>query len=407
MKQFKTVFAFELKGMLKSKSLIITTIVMSVILLIITTLPSLFAWFGNNEVDATPGEENTEVIDEFVVVYGNEELEKALSPILGGAAYSSQDDLRIAVSNKDVLSGFVINDYANYTYISYDRTIDSYEQILFEEILSGANELRLFTQEGMDSARIYEILNQPIEYENVTLGKDASSGVIIAFAIIFIMYMLILLYGNNVATAVAREKDSRTMELLITSTKPKTLILGKVAAAGSMGILQVSAMILTAVIGFMLNKVNYPAFLLDMIQGSMTLDTLAVYILFSVLGYLLYLFIYASLGSLVSKVEDVQSAVAPITFLFVFAYLAATFAMQVPDNSIIKVTSFIPFFSLFTMPIRYMFTSVPLVSILASSAIMVVTVILLAALSIYIYRFGSLNYGNRIRFKEIIKSFKR
>ncbi|NLY81754.1 MAG: ABC transporter permease [Clostridiales bacterium] len=402
MKQFKTVFKFELKGMLQSKSMIITTIVMCVISLIITTIPSFIVWFGNDDTGA-----NSEVAEEFILVYDNEELEKTLSPVLGETAYSSQDDLKKAVSNEEVKSGFVIHDYNNYTYISYDRTIDSTEQIMFEDILAGANEQRLFAQEGIDSTKVYKIINQPIEYDNVILGKDAGSGMVIAFAVIFIMYMLILLYGNNVATSVAREKDSRTMELLITSTKPKTLILGKVAAAGLMGVFQVSAFLIAALIGFMLNKVNYPQLVLDMIQGSMTLDTLVVYILFSVLGYILYLFIYASLGSLVSKVEDVGKAVSPITFLFVFAYLAASFAMQVPGGTLTKVTSFIPFVSLFTMPIRYMLTSVPLVSILASSVIMVLTVLLFAALSIYIYHFGSLNYGNRIKFKEIIKSFKR
>ncbi len=407
MKQFKTVFKFELKGMMRNKSLMITTIVMCVILLIVTTIPTVFVLFGNDPDTATPGFQNPEVVDKFIVVYGNEELEKTLSPFLGEKTYSSEVELNKAISNKEVKSGFMINDYTNYTYISYDRGSDTMEQRIFEDILSRANEQRLFAQEGLDSVKIYKILEQPIEYNNVTLGKDAGSGVVIAFSVMFIMYMLILLYGTNVATAVAREKDSRTMELLITSTKPKTLILGKVAAAGTMGVLQVSAMIFVAVIGFMLNKVNYPDFILDMIQGSMTMDTTVVYVLFSILGYILYLFIYASLGSLVSKVEDVNSAVAPVTFLFVFAYLSANFAIQSPDNTFVKVTSFIPFVSLFTMPIRYMFTSVPLLSILASSAIMVVTVVLLAALSIYIYRFGSLNYGNRIKLKDIVKSFKR
>ncbi|UJF15539.1 ABC transporter permease [Jeotgalibaca sp. MA1X17-3] len=408
MKQFKNVFKFELMGMLKSKNMIITTIVMAAIILVLTTVPSFIAWFDDGEdsevaVDTEVSMES----EEYHLVYDHAELEEELSSLLGGEVYSNEEDLKQAVLDEEVTAGFVIHDYNNYTYISYDRSLNSFEQMTFEEQLRSANEQRLFEQEGIDSAKVYEIMNTPINYENVTLGKDAGSGMAIAFAMIFIMYMLILLYGTNVATSVAREKDSRTMELLITATKPKTLILGKVAAAGTMGVLQVSALILTAFIGFMLNQTNYPDFLIEMIQGSMTVDTLLVYILFSVLGYILYLFIYASLGSLVSKVEDVSSAVAPITFLFVFAYLAATLAMQMPDNTIIKVTSFIPFVSLFTMPIRYMLTSVPLLSVLASSAIMIVTVLLFAALSIYIYRFGSLNYGNKIKLKEVIKSFKK
>lgn len=401
MKQLKTVFSFELKGMFRNKSLIITTIIMCALSLIITTIPSFIVWFGND------AESNESPVENYGIVYQTDELNDALSPTLGGQTYANQDDLKDAVSKKDLSSGFIVEDFNRYTYVSYDRSNFSPEQMKFESQLKELNENRLFSLEGMDAERINEIINEPIESDDLILGKDAASGTIIAFAVLFIMYMLILLYGTNVATSVAREKDSRTMELLITATRPRTLILGKVAAAGLMGIFQISSMLIFALIGFMLNKVNYPDLILSMIQGSMTLDTLFVYILFSLLGYILYLFIYASLGSLVSKVEHVSSSVAPITYLFILAYLAATFAMQMPDNLIIKITSFIPFISLFTMPIRYMLTSVPLVSILASSVIMIGTVILFAALSIYIYRFGSLNYGNRIRLKEVFKSFRR
>lgn len=406
MKQLKSVFKFELKGMLMNKSLLITTAIMCAFTLLITTIPSIIVWFDNDEINQSV-EENPEAINENVVVYQNQELKEALSPVIGEETYASEEELVEAIRNEEVSSGFVVIDFNSYKYITYDQSMNSFESWDFGDRLKQANENRLFAESGMDVQAVREILNQPIEKEDLFLGKEAGSSTAIAFAIIFIMYMLILLYGNNVATSVAREKDSRTMELLITSTKPRTLILGKVAAVGLTGILQMIAIILFGILGFFLNKTNYPEAVTQMIQGSMTLDTMLVYILFSVMGYILYLFIYASLGSLVSKVEDVNKSVAPITFLFVIAYLAATVAMTAPDLLLIKISSFIPFISLFTMPIRYMFTSVPLISLLASSAIMILIVVLFAALSIYIYRFGSLNYGNRLTLKEVLKSFKR
>lgn len=407
MKQFKTVFKFELNGMLKNKALLITTAIMSVASFLVMTIPTFMIFFGGDEQEESTGEGVEQVEDGFSIVYKDDELAEVMSPILGKETHSTEDDLIEAVQAEEIDSGFIVQDYNSYKYISYDQSLDSFEQFEFEEQLKMINERRLFDEAGMDSEKIYQILNTPIEAEEIILGKDAGSGTIIAFAIIFIMYMLILLYGNNVATSVAREKDSRTMELLITSTKPKTLILGKVAAVGLTGVIQITMMLLFAVFGFLVNKGNYPDFLLEMIKGSMTLDTLLVYTLFSILGYLLYLFIYASLGSLVSKVEDVAKSTAPITYLFIIAYFAATFAMNAPDNSIIQVTSFIPFISMFTMPIRYMMTTVPLFSLIISSVIMILTVVLFAAISIYIYRFGSLNYGNRLTLKEVIKSLKK
>lgn len=402
MKKLKTVFTFEFLGMIRKKSLLITTAIMCIITLLITTIPSFMIWFGSDEA-----EEDDAKNEEFVVVYETEEIKDAVSPVFGKESYATEDELRKAVENEEETSGFVVKDYDSYTYISFDSTTDSTEQLAFEAQLKQVNETRLFDEKGIDSQEVREILAQPIEQETVFLGKDARSGTAIAFAVMITMYMLILLYGANVATSVAREKDSRTMELLITSSNPRTLILGKVGAVGLTGMLQVAAILLFGVIGFMVNKENYPQFVLDLVQGSMTADVLLVYILFSVMGYILYLFIYAAMGSLVSKVEDVNSSVTPITFLFILAYFAATFAMNAPDNAVVKVTSFIPFISLFTMPIRYMLTSVPMTSLLISSVIMVGTVVLFAALSIHIYKFGSLNYGNRLKFKDVVKSFKK
>lgn len=408
MKQFKTVFNFELNGLLKNKALLITTAIMSIASFLIMTIPTFMIWFGDDAAE-DPSVDDIEQVEEqgFSIVYESDELAEVMSPILGESSYRSEAELVEAVENEEIDSGFIVQDYNRYKYVSFDQSMNSFEQFDFEDQLRAINERYLFAEAGMDSEKIYEILNTPIETEEVFLGKDAGSGTVIAFAIIFILYMLILLYGNNVATSVAREKDSRTMELLITSTKPKTLILGKVAAVGLMGVLQIGVMLLFATLGFFVNKGNYPELLLEMVKGSMTVDTIFVYVLFSVLGYILYLFIFASLGSLVSKVEDVAKSTAPITYLFILAYLAATFAMQMPDNSIIKITSFIPFISMFTMPIRYMMTTVPLLSIVASSVIMILTVALFAAISIYIYRFGSLNYGNRLTLREVIKSVRR
>lgn len=406
MLKLKTVFNFELLGMVQKKSLLVTTAIMCVIALLITTIPTFMVWFGGDGSEEESGGDGG-AAEEYTLVYENDELRESLSPMLGEGTYSSEEELREAVENEEVASGFVVEDYNRYTYITYDSSNFSSEQMSFESQLKTLNENRLFDENGIDSQQVREIMNQPIEQETVYLGKDAGSGTAIAFGVLITMYLLILLYGANVATSVAREKDSRTMELLITSSNPRTLILGKVGAVGLTGILQVAAILVSVVIGFTLNKGNYPDVLLDMLQGTMTMDVVLVYILFSVLGYILYLFIYAALGSLVSKVEDVNSAVTPITFLFVLAYFAATFATNAPDNTIVKVTSFIPFISLFTMPIRYMLTSVPIASLLISSAIMVITVVLFAALSIHIYKFGALNYGNRLRFKDVIKSFKK
>ncbi len=260
---------------------------------------------------------------------------------------------------------------------------------------------------GINPDNVYDAQNIVITSSLVALGKDATQGIGFVYIFIIMTYMLILLYGTSVSNSVAREKDSRTMELLITSTEPKTLIIGKVLSAGLVGLLQFAIMGVSAVIGIMINQAYIPQGLLSMIGGNLDAVTLLVFVLFSILGYVLYLFIYAALGSLVSKVEDVSSAVTPITFLFMIAYFVAMAAFNMPDMAYVKISSFIPFTSLFTMPIRYMLTSVSPVELILSLGITVVTMILLAAASIYIYRFGSLNYGNKLKLKDVFKSWRR
>ncbi|HLV49925.1 MAG TPA: ABC transporter permease, partial [Erysipelothrix sp.] len=236
------------------------------------------------------------------------------------------------------------------------------------------------------------------------LGKDGFQGYFFALAMLFSLYILILIYGQSVATSVAREKDNRTMELLITSTKPKALIIGKVLAVGLVGLLQLFTIIFGLVLGYLINKYTYPDVIHYFLKTSVQLDVILVYLVFSILGYLLYLFIFAALGSLVSKVEDVASSVTPITFLFVAAYMIATFGMNAPDSTLLKISSYVPFVSLFTTPIRYMMTNVSIFELLGSLLTMVVTTLIVMQLSIIIYRQGSLNYGNKMSLVKVIKS---
>lgn len=193
------------------------------------------------------------------------------------------------------------------------------------------------------------------------------------------------------------------MEILITSTKPSALIIGKVFANAVGGLLQLSMILATGIVGYLLNQSNYPEVLRTMLFSGLSWDAIMTFALFTSIGYLLYLFLYASLGSLVSKVEDVGSAVTPITLLFIVAYAIATIGLNAPTNPAVKIGSFVPFTAIMAMPIRYFMTYVPLLDILISLTLMIVTTVLLAILSIKIYRLGSLSYGNKLSLVSAVK----
>lgn len=165
--------------------------------------------------------------------------------------------------------------------------------------------------------------NTPITLHEEVLGKDAQSSYILSYVLMFAVYMLVIMYGSFVSTSVAREKDNRTMEILITSTQPSALIIGKVLANAIAGLAQFSFILIAGFIGYFVNKSNYPAFVSQMLFTGFSWDSIVIFLFFTALGYLLYLFLYASLGSLVSKVEDVGTSVTPITLLFMVVYLLA------------------------------------------------------------------------------------
>lgn len=408
MSKLKTVFTFELAEMLKRKTIIMSTIIIAVIGLALTFVPALL--FNDSEADQGDTQNDAVTLNLGIALdssVDNSTIQQYISNIQGVEIIENESTLKDLVEDGELSSGVYIKSENDYTFYTKDQSIYSMEQANYEEVMRGFITEKRLVEAGIDPSKVYEAQNIVFNAENIVMGKSAANGMFIAFAILFILYMLILLYGQTVATSVAREKDSRTMELLITSTKPKVLILGKVFASGLLGVLQVAVILLAMYIGFMINKSSYPPFLVELIGGALTVKTTIVYILFSVSGYILYLFIFAALGSLVSKVEDVNSVVQPVTYVFVIAYMIASFAMQMPGASLVKITSYIPFVSVFTMPIRSMLTTVSTLEIIVSLAIMISTTVFIAMASIYIYRFGSLNYGNKIKISQVIKSLKK
>ncbi|CAM4189879.1 ABC transporter permease [Erysipelothrix aquatica] len=405
MKNLSTVFRFEFLEMAKKRSTIISTLVITMILVAMTFVPSLFLNKGSSDNTSTTTEPET--YETLGVVVDDTSIHAPVFKALPGIhVYSSETALKEAVEDETVTDGIIIKSDTSYSMLTLKSSMFNQNQQIVEAIMTQNVIDTNLAQKGIDPNQVREASTVSLSNSVQILGKDASQSTFVAFGVLFVLYMLILLYGQSVATSVAREKDSRTMELLITSTKPKVLILGKVLAVGLIGILQVVVMILGLTLGYMINKGNYPEFITAMIQASITWDAALIYAIFSISGYFLYLFIFASLGSLVTKVEDVSSAVTPITFVFVIAYLLASFAMGMPDATVIKFASYIPFVSLFTTPIRYMMTTVPVYELVASLVLMIGVTVAIANLSIYIYRKGSLNYGNRMKFSDILKQRK-
>ena len=241
------------------------------------------------------------------------------------------------------------------------------------------------------------------------LGKDQVKNYFYTYIMIFALYMVILLYGQMVATNVATEKSSRAMEVLITSAKPVSMMFGKVIASCLAGFVQLLAVFGSAFLFYNLNKDSWGDNGIVASIFDMPIELLIFMLVFFILGFVIYAFLFGAVGSTVSKLEDINTAVMPITMLFVIAFMVVMFSLagNSVDTPVMVVCSYIPFTSPMAMFTRIAMSTVPWYEIAISIAILVASVIGVGVLSAKIYRVGVLMYGNAPKPKDLIKALKR
>jgi len=397
------VLKFELLSILNKKSVQVTTLIMCVVVILATSIPTVMNLFDDN---SGTDDESTITYDDLGFMSKSDDISIDSLTVYFGQdlnIYSDENQLREDVQNGVINNGYIIEDTQTIRSIVQNKGMYSSTDQMMISILQRIQRDKSFSELGIDPMVVDTLSNTPITINEEVLGKDAQSSFLISYILMFAVYMLVIMYGSFVSTSVAREKDNRTMEILITSTQPSALIIGKVLANAIGGLAQFSVILTAGFIGYFINQASYPEFISQMLFTGLSWDSILIFLIFTAIGYLLYLFLYASLGSLVSKVEDVGTSVTPITLLFMVAYITASIGINAPTNIFVKIGSFVPFVAILAMPIRYFLTSVPLIELLISMVLMILTSIGLAYLSIKIYRLGSLSYGNKLGFVKALK----
>ncbi|MDE5414955.1 ABC transporter permease [Alkalihalobacterium chitinilyticum] len=276
------------------------------------------------------------------------------------------------------------------------------QQVKEEIVTSGLN------LQPEEVASIYA----PIQFERVAIAETAKTEMelnqarIFVYILLFIIYFSVLMFGNMIATEIAIEKSSRVMEILISSSSPVQQMFGKIFGIALLGLTQYVLIFLVGVLSLRqrLSTDSFDQELGELIVGQgLPLHLIGYAFLFFILGYFLYATISAMLGSLVSRIEDVNQMVSPMIFLIVAAFLIAMFGLSNPEAKIVTVTSFIPFFAPMIMFLRVGMLSLPLWEVLLGVAILIVTIVLFAWVGARVYRGGVLMYGK----SSSLKDFKR
>ena len=409
MKQFGKILKFELKGYLRNKVFVGITIFLVVAIAVVMFIPNIIAAFeSDDEGDVTPTDLPT------MLVYAEDEnLSAIVKEYFGNAfvdynvkvAEGGVDDLKNDIISGNAECAFIMNSASSYTYYVNNLSMYDSNTAIADTVLQEVYRINAMVQNGLTPEQAGEIMSVQIESDTETLGKDQMQNFFYTYIMIFALYMVILLYGQMVATNVATEKSSRAMEVLITSAKPTSMMFGKVLASCIAGFSQLILVFGTAILLYNVNKEALTNPLIASIF-DIPIELFTYLIVFFVLGFLIYAFMFGAIGSTASKLEDINTSVMPITFLFIIAFMVVMFSMSSGsvDNTAMLVCSYIPFTSPMAMFTRICMSTVAWYEIAISIVILIGSTVGIGILSAKIYRVGVLMYGTTPKISNIIKA---
>lgn len=409
MKQFWKILKFELKSYFKNKAFVGVTLFLVLAIAVVMFFPRISALLKSE--DGNAGKEELSVM--LIKTEDNAQKEILISSFRN--SFSDYDvqitDDSIDVIKDKILSGeaacaFVIADDAEYTYYVENLSMYDSNSAVADEVLKKLYQMNAMVNSGISSEKAVEVMNIQIISTVESLGKDQMQNFFYTYIMIFALYMVILLYGQMVAMNVATEKSSRAMEVLITSAKPISMMFGKVIASCLAGLVQIGTIFGSALLFYNLNESHWGENMIVEHIFNIPPALLGFMLIFFLLGFLIYAFLYGAISSTVSKLEDINTAVQPVTYLFVIGFMVVMFSMTSGsvDNLLMKVCSYIPFTSPMAMFTRIAMSTVAWYEIVVSVVILIVSTVGIGVLSAKIYRVGVLMYGTSPKIKNLIKA---
>ena len=279
-------------------------------------------------------------------------------------------------------------------------------RILQSALNRAVREQRLFEANVDPATR--QALFRPVDLESVKLGatgEERGSGrsFILVFGVGFVMYLAILMYGQVILGAVIEEKETRIAEILFSSVKPFTLMMGKLVGVSLVALTQLSIWG-TAFAAFALYGVNLLASRgLDASIPRVPFTHYIYFALFFLLGYFIYATIYALVGSMVTTTQEGGQLAMPIILILVVSFYLFLPVSRSPDSSFSFWVSMVPFTAPVAMLVRIVTQTPPFWQIALSLLIGFSSVILVMWFASRIYRVGMLMYGKRASLPEAIR----
>ena len=397
------VMSFTMKEMVKRKSFIISTIIILVLIVVAFNIPRI--------IKMIKGEDSAEkilIVDEQNMFEGNLEALKDM-----GLDYEieignySYEEVKQKIDNKEIDSCIMIEGEENNIKLRYIVKSAVLIEKAPDDIINTINVLysNMQISKLQLSQEQLKIINPNFEVNLEQTDEEAQGNVFVMMLMSIVLFYAIYFCAYQVSSSITTEKTSKIMETLVTSTSPKTIILGKTIGIGLIGLAQMILVAGTALISakaFLDPEIINSA--LDM--SSITISLGLITIVYFILGYFEYSLLYALTGSTVSKPEDIQSANSPVALISVAGFYLAYFTMMNPTSELNVIASLVPISSPFCMPFRIMMGLANNTDIILSIAILIATIAVIAKVAIKIYSNAILNYGTKMGIKDIIRVYR-
>ena len=323
---------------------------------------------------------------------------------------TSYDDIKKKIENEEIKTAIIIekeNEQIKMRYVVENlRWENEVPQDLFGAINSIYSNLQI-TKLGITPEQLQAITpNFETSVEQTQEDEVEFQNVFVMMIVSFALSMAIILFTAQVSQSITTEKTSKIMETLVTSTSPRTIVLGKTIGIGLIGLFQVILFITTAIIcanvfldSEMINT------LLDV--SKITPGFIIITLVYFILGYFAYALLYALTGSLVTKPEDIQSANTPVSMIAMIGFYLGYFSISIdPTSSIASFAGIFPISSAFCMPSRIMMGLASAQDIIISIVLLIAMVALIAKVAISVYSNAILNYGSKMSLKEALKQYR-
>lgn len=401
----------------KGGSYIITTILGVLVIIALAFVPAFMEWietkFDQTDVHLIVLDKTNALASKIEYVVAQQYGDADYISVTAAASASETDAIaQMAAENK---TGVLVIEWDELGKPIYSLHTSNAENInqnsIVQRIVNQANLQYNADQLGLSFEDVAMLTQSPYLHVK-TVNPDAADGaeeaaetleadtyaqsLVLAYLLLFILYMALVLYGNMVATGVAEEKSSRIMEVMVSTVKPIQLMIGKIFGIGSLGLLQFVIWISTGILVATMKN-------LGISLGSIPIGTLVWFALFFVLGYLFYAAIFAAGGAVVSRVEEVQQVNTLLMMGLVVGFIIAYMSFLNPNGSLATVVSIIPFFSPMVMFARVALTNPPWIQIIVSLLLLILGTAVNTWIAAKIYRVGILMYGKRPRMKEIFR----